>query len=76
MKNPGITVWHFHHAPRELQDLSDNGGDEDWLVLVPSVLVEEFLRFGLPFWVESLGACGVDEHTLEDGSKVYIASHS
>lgn len=31
-----IYVWRFEEAPEEYRRLSDNGGDEDWLVLVPS----------------------------------------
>lgn len=76
MKNPGITVWHFHHAPEELKKLSDNGGDEDWLVLVHYSMAEEFLRNGIPPWVIAMGACDVHVHTLEDDSIVFIASHS
>jgi hypothetical protein len=75
-KNLPIMVWPFQAAPQDLKDLSDNGGDEDWLVLVPPGLVEEFLRYGVPSWVDAMGACGVDEHTLVDGSKVFIASHA
>jgi len=33
-----ILVWPFEDAPKDLQKLSTNGGDEDWLALVPDKL--------------------------------------
>lgn len=69
-----IKVWRFDDAPQELQDLSDHGGDEDWLALIPPHLTEHW--FG---WMESgtpFGVCRVSEHPLPDGSLVRIGAHA
>jgi hypothetical protein len=36
--NPPIKIWPFHLAYKELQDLSTNGGDEDWVAVIPDYL--------------------------------------
>jgi len=69
-----ITVWPFYDAPLELRALSDHGGDEDWLALVPARF-----RFNMPAWLESgtrFGVCDVSEHVLQDGRIVCIGAHS
>lgn len=75
MEDKCIKVWVFHEAPEELQKLSRNGGDEDYVMLVPP----EWKMF----WPDpdihlqgGFGACDVETHTLEDGSIVHIGSHS
>jgi hypothetical protein len=66
-------VWHFAGAPKEFQELSTNGGDEDWVAVLPK-------DFGwAPMWLEeggSFGCCSVDEHELPDGRRVFIGSHA
>ena len=70
MTNP-IKVWEFDDAPPHLRDLSTNGGDEDWLVLIPAGRTR-------PHWTEvsPFVVCGVDEHHQPDGSLVLIAYHA
>ena len=36
-----IKIYKFKNAPRELQGLSDNGGDEDWLAVVPKKIMQQ-----------------------------------
>lgn len=43
-------VWKFEDAPRALQDLSTNGGDEDWIVALPKIWMEEGY---IPQWVQA-----------------------
>jgi hypothetical protein len=67
-----IIVWYFYDAPEEYQKLSTNGGDEDWLALLPPGM-------SVPFWMEAgsrFGCCCVDEFKQPDGSTVVIGSHS
>lgn len=76
-----ILVWKFYDAPESLQTLSDNGGDEDWLAVVPE-------GYGYIGWIEGgsqFGCCGVQtvHHVtvmeLPDtysGATVYIGSHA
>lgn len=73
---PAILVWRFQDAPQHLKELSDNGGDEDWIVLVPMSVEEEVLKNGMPAWIQAMGSCDVSEYTLADGTKVFIGSHS
>lgn len=38
-----IRIWRFEDAPEELRYLSTNGGDEDWVALIPPKLVDSYL---------------------------------
>lgn len=73
LKAGAVIVWSFYDAPQHLRDLSTNGGDDDWIALVPAGY-EHYLG-----WAEDggrFGCCCVDEHTLPDGRRVLIGSHS
>ena len=67
-----IRVWRFYDAPEELRALSQHGGDEDWLAVVPPALCCAWLP-----WLEGrqFGE-DVSTHALADGSRVYIAAHA
>lgn len=71
-----IKIWEFYDAPGELQDLSEHGGDEDWVMLVPAG------RLPPPFITDSghasywFGCAGISEHDWKDGAKVYIGAHA
>lgn len=73
-----IKVWKFNDAPEYLRNLSNNGGDEDWLAVIPPGYKDEWIP-----WMESgseFGCCCVDEYdypslTLK-GFKVRIGSHA
>jgi hypothetical protein len=69
-----IKVWQFYDAPKKYRDLSQHGGDEDWIAVVPKALAESYIG-----WLQSgtsFGCCDVDAHTLPDGSVVYIGAHA
>ena len=69
-----ITVWAFHDAPAELRALSEHGGDEDWLAVLPAA----FREFP-PLWMDegtAFGVCSVSRHELGDGRFVLIGAHS
>lgn len=72
-----IAVWRFGDAPAYLQALSSNGGDEDWLAVVPDYLVEDGEYIS---WLEvpAFGCCCVDNypHPNTPGFVVVIGSHS
>lgn len=73
-----IKVWAFHEAPEELRALSEHGGDEDWLAIVPPYFYKGWRN--PPVWLErgSFGCAGIDKHnhpTLP-GWKVYIGAHA
>jgi len=76
MTTEPIRVWRYEDAPKELQDLSSNGGDEDWLAEVPPSFREAFvwwLEPGTPF-----GCSGVEvkDHPAKPGWQIHIGSHS
>jgi hypothetical protein len=67
-----IRLWYWEDAPQDLQILSDNGGDEDYVVLVPKGV-------GIPFFFysgSSFARWGVQTIEREDGSTVLIGCHA
>lgn len=72
--NAPIFVWPFDEAPESLKLLSTNGGDENWLALVPKC----YTKLWIP-WLDDGGSFGVYKvyrHELENGSIVFIGAHS
>lgn len=67
-KNPSI--WVFDDAPAHYRELSTNGGDEDFLIFYP-----DRERGDVPYWVERMAVCDVDEFEVTGGI-VYITSHA
>lgn len=69
---PLIRVWRFGDAPRVLRDMSDNGGDEDWVAMVPKGMAADYIA-----WLESpaFGCCHIDEREWGD-YRVYIGCHA
>ena len=71
-----IQIWRFAQAPQDLQALSTNGGDEDWVALVPAALWKAEYKW-IPFLQSSMfGPCDVDEYTLKNGDVVLIGCHA
>lgn len=70
-----ITIWRFEDAPQFLQDLSTNGGDEDWIALVPVAYDDRFyLR-----WLDKIDSCQTPQkipHPYNNQYKVWIGSHA
>ena len=67
-----IIVWEFYDAPGELRCLSNHGGDEDYVALVPK-------GGNVPSWMDSgtaFGCCDVSEHPYDDGRTVFIGAHA
>lgn len=66
-----IVVWPWWDAPGELRALSDHGGDEDWVALLPNEQVPSWMDSGTPF-----GCCRVQVEPLGDGRFVAIGAHA
>lgn len=69
-----ILIWTFEDAPKTYQDMSKNGGDEDYIALIPPNYKHEYLGFlesGTAF-----GCSGVEELKLENGYTLLIGSHA
>lgn len=66
-----ILIWDFDDSPAELRALSRQGGDEDYLALLPPGMRAP------PYWLESLLNCDhVQEARTSDGALVIIGAHS
>lgn len=71
-----MRIWRWKDAPEELKNLSEHGGDEDWVALLPPRLADDFIP-----WLESgtsFGCCDVSEHTHPElpGYIVKIGAHA
>lgn len=66
-----IKVWWFKNAPPVLQGLSQAGGDEDWLALVPNEMLENY-RIPRLTW---LGGGRVRQYPIA-GATVFIGQHA
>lgn len=86
-----MMTWYFHDAPSDLQALSTNGGDEDFITYVPpgglfDTLVAQWFGEMVddddgkpPRWEErtsAFGCCCVDRYELKNGGVAFIGSHA
>jgi len=72
-----IKLWRYEDAPEEYQNLSPHGGDEDWLMYVPSLMVKEYgVEIELLVDRGRLGVSDLYCHILRDGSRVYVGAHA
>jgi hypothetical protein len=68
-----VRVWRFRDAPQEFRELSNHGGDEDWVAFIPESMKGEWFGWmddGTPF-----GSCDVSEHSVEGGI-IRIGAHA
>lgn len=63
-------IWRFEDAPRAFTILSNSGGDEDWVALVPSVYADAYLP-----WLDDQVNYGVQTVELLNGFQVKIVGH-
>jgi hypothetical protein len=71
-----IKVWVWDDAPGDLQVLYNQGGDENWLVLIPKEIVGEVLEYGVPFWIEAMDSLREPKQfTHDNGDVVFVGSH-
>lgn len=70
-----IGLWLFHEAPGPYKALSDNGGDEDWVLFVPDRLEGNRLIDRLTMSTAFSVDADPQEHKV-DGGTVYIAQHA
>lgn len=73
MKVP-IKIWRFKDAPKFYRVLSQHGGDEDWVALIPKHYAGDYIGFlevGGPF-----GYYKVETHKMSDGTELLIGAHA
>lgn len=68
-----VHLWLFEEAPQEYQDLSENGGDEDWVMFVPERLESHPLVISMSEKIDV--SYSPEEHEVE-GGWVFIGSHA
>lgn len=74
-----ILVWRFGDAPPELQALSQNGGDEDYVMYVPAgdrYALGRIVEFLVEHYQSPFGVCDTDVYEYADGSVIYIGCHA
>jgi hypothetical protein len=71
-----IKIWSWDNAPDYLKNLSEHGGDEDWVAVLPPSYQEQYI----PFLEDgsSFGYCEVSrhEHPRLKGYQVRIGAHA
>ena len=60
-----ISVWRWADAPRVYKKLSEHGGDEDWVAIVPKGMP-------VPGWLDVLDACREPQKTLLDTGETLV----
>ncbi len=72
-----ILVWDFDDAPEKYQKMSTNGGDEDYIFLVPNSFIE---KHGIPWWFScsalSPGRDDPQPIKLDNGDVIFIFTHA
>ena len=71
-----IKVWAWDDAPPEFRELSEHGGDEDWVVLLPPKHAGQWLQ-----WMDentAFGGYDFSSHTHPDfpGCEIRIWAHA
>lgn len=70
MEDKSIKVWKFYEAPDRFRELSDHGGDEDGICLIPHGM-------DIPYWLERLWSVyGEPQYCYTHEGTVIIWAHS
>lgn len=77
-----MTVWEFDKAPGALQEIFNQGGDEDLLIYIPVYLLDKdpnghkYPPWKLLHLVEHSDTCrNPSKYTLPDGAQIYVGTH-
>lgn len=66
-----LRLWRWDDAPLCLKELSEHGGDEEWIILVPPAL----FRANLPWIGQTIFGHSADMYLLPCGWQVFISAH-
>lgn len=69
--NNTIKVWRFEDAPTEYSNQSSNGGDEDWVILIPASMAGDWIS-----WIDSPSFGENKTYKQENGDVLVISSHA
>lgn len=70
-----VDIWKFEDAPERLRAICDQGGDEDFIIFVPSCLSEKSKNFFKWSLIEKIRICDVAAIETSFGT-FYITSHA
>lgn len=73
-----IQVWPYADAPAELKALADQGGDEDWLILIPAPFVSYIQNNlgDLPHWMRVTDTLQEPKQVmLDNGDMIVVGQH-
>ena len=71
-----IKVYPFAQAPADLQALASQGGDEDWIVVIPKELAPSVLLYGDPHWIDTTDSCHEPvRFDLPNGDVLFVGCH-
>ena len=68
-----IKVWRYEDAPQKYKNLSEHGGDEDWVAFVPNSIDIEWI-----LWMDdgtNFAPCDYSDHKVEGGI-IRIGAHA
>lgn len=66
-------VWPWYEASSELTDrLDENGGDEDWLIIVKKELKDKYY----PFWLDKTDSCDEPNVYEIDDFYIFVGKHA
>jgi len=69
-----IRIWPWKSAPPQFRKLSNNGGDEDWIVYIPQ---EHLSDVDHSLWLDNIDSCTEPQKIqLKNGDWIFIGSHS
>jgi len=69
-----IRIWPWKSAPPQFRKLSNNGGDEDWIVYIPQ---EHLSDVDHSLWLDNIDSCAEPQKIqLKNGDWIFIGSHS
>lgn len=69
-----IEIWRFDDAPQEWRELSQHGGDEDYIVLMDTLLADTSWIGEVV--VERVTVCNRERYDLPGGQTIFITAHA
>ena len=71
-----ILVWQYSDAPGEIRELASQGGDEDWVALVPPEVNADIITWAAEGKDDAFGCCSVEYVKLDDGGTLIVGTHA
>ncbi len=67
-----IQIWNFDDAPKEYKDMSENGGDEDYIAFIPRSMIH---TVAYSLFISKLQNENTEYHFASNGF-IVIVSHA